>query len=225
MKIKGLSILLSAAIVCSIIFTGCTSSKPEDTAKEETTGSSEVSSQKENTSSDDESKSSSDKEEGTLSKIKKALKETAKEITDDMEEVKSSDTNHNKNGKYHPGDVVSFGDFKITYKSIQKYKSSNRFLQPKKGFQYIKYVFSFKNMGKDDSYIGDFSCYADGEKCDSAFVDDSDSDLLLTKLSAGRKKSGSVLYEVPKNVKLKNLELEYEDNSLWSEGKIIFLGK
>ncbi len=130
-----------------------------------------------------------------------------------------------KEEKYHPGDVVSFGDFEITYSSIKKFKSDNEFIQPKKGFQYIKYVFSFKNKGKKDAFVGDFSCYADGEKCDSAYVDDSDSDLLLTELSAGRKKSGSLVYEVPKKVKIRDLELEYENNYLWSDKKIIFLGR
>ena len=191
MKIKGLSLLLTTVMACSIIFTSCANA---DT-KKATKSSSEVTSKK----------------------------ETAQELVDDIDEVKGSD--QDKSRKYHPGDVVSFDDFKITYKSIQEYKSDNQFLQPKKGFQYIKYIFSFENTGKDDSYVGDFSCYADGEKCDSAFVDDSDSSLLLLKLSAGRKKSGSLVYEVPKNMKLKNLELEYEDNSLWLDEKIIFLGK
>ena len=87
------------------------------------------------------------------------------------------------------------GDFKITYKSVEKYKSDNQFIQPKDGFQYIKFNFAFKNTGKSDSYIGEFSCYADGEKCDTAYVDDSASDFLLTKLSAGRKKNGSITFE------------------------------
>ncbi len=73
--------------------------------------------------------------------------------------------------------------------------------------------------------MGDFSCYADGEKCEDAYVNDSDSNLFLTELSAGRKKNGSVIFEVPKKAKLKDLELEYENNSLWSDEKIIFLGK
>lgn len=146
----------------------------------------------------------------------------AEEKDDSSNDEKSSAV---KEEKYHPGDVVSFGDFEITFSSIKKFKSKNEFIQPKKGFQYIKYVFSFKNTGKKDTFVGNFSCYADGEKCDSAYVDDSDSDLLLTELSAGRKKSGSLVYEVPKKVKLKDLELEYENNSLWSDKKIIFLGK
>jgi len=44
-------------------------------------------------------------------------------------------------------------------------------------------------------------------------------------LSAGRKKSGSLVYEVPKKVKIRDLELEYENNYLWSDKKIIFLGR
>lgn len=154
------------------------------------------------------------------------------ETTSKNNVTSSSDNKNNKkknpaekDGKYHPGDVVSFGDFKITYKSIKKYKSDNEFLQPKKGFQYVKYSFTFKNIGKKDAFIGDFSCYANGEKCENAYVNDSDDSIILTELSSGRKKSGSMIFEVPKKVKLKDLELEYEDNDILSDKKIIFLAK
>lgn len=200
MRNKKISILLSAAIACSTIFAGCTN---EDAVPSEKTA--------ENNPEAISKKETADNSE-----------DTAKDTADTIDEEESLD--QNKDDRYHPGDVVSFDGFKITYKSIQKYKSDNRFLQPKKGFQYIQYKFSFENTGEEDSYIGSFSCYANGEQCESSYVDDSDGDLLLTKLSTGRKKSGTLLYEVPKNIKLKDLELEYEANSLWSDEKIIFLG-
>jgi len=151
MRVKGLSVLLSAVLVCGVIFTGCTGEDKTE-SKKVAESSSDASTQKEASAQKEDSNSS--------------------------EEVKGDKGSEEE--KYHPGDVVAFGDFKITYKSIKKYKSDNQFLQPKEGFQYIKYVFSFENTGKKDFFVGNFACYADGEKCDSAYVDNSDSDLLIS---------------------------------------------
>lgn len=220
MRIKGLSVLLSAVMVCSII-TGCTG-KDNTESKKVAESSSEATSKKEDSSSGEEKDSSSDQGEGALSKLKD-IEKKAEEISDDIKDEQGS--GEEREGKYHPGDVVTIGNFEITYKSIKKYKIDSEFLQPKKGFQYIKYEFSFKNTGKWDSFVGNFDCYADGEKCHGADVDGSNINLLYTELSAGRKKNGSLVYQVPKNVKLKDIELEYENNSLSSDEKIIFLGK
>ena len=128
-------------------------------------------------------------------------------------------------GKYHPGDVVKFGDFKIVYQSAKKYKSKNQFIQPKSGYQYVKFDFAFKNEGDADSFVGDFACYADGEKCEREYIDESGSDFLVEELSAGRKVSGSLVFEVPKKTSFKNIELEYENYDLFSDKKAIFVAK
>lgn len=128
-------------------------------------------------------------------------------------------------GKYHPGDVVKFGDFKIVYQSAKKYKSKNQFIQPKSGYQYVKFDFAFKNEGDADSFVGDFACYADGEKCEREYIDESGSDFLVEELSSGRKVSGSLVFEVPKKTSFKNIELEYENYDLFSDKKAIFVAK
>lgn len=148
--------------------------------------------------------------------------ETSDKKSDSKEKEEDSDE---ENGIYHPGDIVSFGDFKITYKSVGKYKSKNEFIQPEDGYQYIKFSFAFENKGKEDSYIGSFDCYADGEKCEEEYIGEDAGDFLLTKLSAGRKTSGNLFYQVPKGTKLKDIELEYESNSFLSDEKIIFSAK
>ena len=60
-------------------------------------------------------------------------KETAKkagsvENTSEKAENESDTESANTIEKYHPGDIVSFGDFKITFTSAEKYKSDNDFL-------------------------------------------------------------------------------------------------
>ena len=73
--------------------------------------------------------------------------------------------------------------------------------------------------------IGSFDCYADGEKCDQEYFSDDGGDFLLEELSSGRKTSGSVVFEVPKSVKMKDIELEYENYSFVSNEKVIFIAK
>lgn len=174
-------------------------------------------------SDDDESIDSEDDE--AVQKAEEVLENIISKVKGD----KSTDSGKNKEAKdgdtFYPGDVVSFDGFKITYQSVGKYEAKNQFLEPKDGYQYIKFNFKFVNTGKSDAYIGSFDCYAKGEKCESAYVDGAGGDFLLTKISSGRKVSGSLLYEVPKGIKMKNIELEYKGNSLWSDKKIIFLGK
>lgn len=223
MKMKKIGIALVVIIVIGAI--GSALSSKEDDATKNTRVTSENVSKEEEVSSQKESDDKKDKSvsEEDMPDAKETQSKSAEGLKDKVGEGK--DKNSEKEGKQHPGDTISFGDFKITYKSVKKYKSDNQFIQPNDGFQYLKFNFTFKNTGKSDSYIGDFSCYADGEKCKEAYVDDSASDFLLTELSAGRKKTGSITFEVPKNVKLKDIELEYENTSLWSDKKIIFLAK
>lgn len=150
------------------------------------------------------------------------------ESSEDSDDKSSSEKKTAKkegDGKYHPGDVVKFGDFKIVYKSAKKYKSNNQFIQPKSGYQYVKFDFAFKNEGDADSFVGDFACYADGEKCEREYVDESGSDFLVEELSSGRKVSGSLVFEVPKKTSFKNIELEYENYDLFSDKKAIFVAK
>lgn len=152
---------------------------------------------------------------------------STKKSSDKTNKKKKSKSKNNKkdDGKYHPGDVVQFGDFEIAYISAEKYKSTNQFIQPKEGYKYVRFVFNFLNNGNTDNYPGTFGCYVNNQKCNQEYLSDADDSFLLEELSAGREKSGSVTFEVPKKAKMKDIELEYENNSIWSDKKIIFLGK
>lgn len=184
-----------------------------------------VADNKDNESSGDEGQSDSSSKVG-----EEVSSDTEKEDLSDEEKEDSSDEeketdSEEESGRYHPGDIVSYGDFEITYKSVGKYKSNNQFIQPKKGFQYIKFDLTFKNTGDTDTMIGSFDCYADGEKCDQEYFSDAGEDFLLKELSGGRKTSGSVVFEVPKSAKMKDIELEYENYSFVSNEKVIFVAK
>lgn len=164
---------------------------------------------------------------GSTSKDKKRNKSSSKDKKSNKKKSNKSSKNNGKtdDNRFHPGDVVEFGDFEIAYMGAEKYKSNNQFIQPKDGYKYVKFYFTFKNTGNSDSYPGSFGCYVNNKKYDQEYLDDSDESFLLQEVSGGREISGSITYEVPKEAKMKDIELEYENNSIWSNKKIIFLGK
>ena len=164
---------------------------------------------------------------GSTSKDKKKNKSSSKDKKSNKKKSNKSSKNNGKtdDNRFHPGDVVEFGDFEIAYTGAEKYKSNNQFIQPKDGCKYVKFYFTFKNTGNSDSYPGSFGCYVNNKKYDQEYLDGSDESFLLQEVSGGREISGSITYEVPKEAKMKDIELEYEKNSIWSNKKIIFLGK
>ena len=164
---------------------------------------------------------------GSTSKDKKKNKSSSKDKNSNKKKSNKSSKNNGKtdDNRFHPGDVVEFGDFEIAYMGAEKYKSNNQFIQPKDGYKYVKFYFTFKNTGNSDSYPGSFGCYVNNKKYDQEYLDGSDESFLLQEGSGGREISGSITYEVPKEAKMKDIELEYENNSIWSNKKIIFLGK
>ena len=136
--------------------------------------------------------------------------------------AKSSKSSSSEKTEVNVGDTLNANDIKITYDSAEKWSSSNQFIQPGEGKQFIRLHFTISNETNSDQYIGmtDFECYADGEKCDmSIYGDDT---LTFDKLSSGRKISGYVYYEVP--VSASDIEVEYE-TSFWTDKKAYFIVK
>ena len=107
---------------------------------------------------------------GSTSKDKKKNKSSSKDKKSNKKNSnkKKSNKSSKNNGKtddnrFHPGDVVEFGDFEIAYTGAEKYKSNNQFIQPKDGYKYVKFYFTFKNTGNSDSYPGSFGCYVNNK--------------------------------------------------------------
>lgn len=220
-KKKGIGKWIVIAVVAIVIIAAVLGNAGEDDSKKigtvQDSSQQKAAGNKDRESFGDEGQSGGSSEAGG-----EEASDTEKEDSS-TEEEKSG--NPKESDRYHPGDIVSYGDFEITYKSVGKYKSNNQFIQPKKGFQYLKFDFTFKNVGDTDTMIGSFDCYADGEKCDQEYITEDGGDFLLEELSSGRKTSGSLVFAVPKSVKMKDIELEYENYSFVSDEKVVFLAK
>ena len=119
---------------------------------------------------------------------------------------------------YKVGDILETSDLKITYLSSSEYNSDNQFIQPADGYKFIMFELEFENISNDDQSVSSYSfdCFADGASCEQHFFMDESLDATI---SAGRKTSGIVVFEVP--VDATTIELEYVDG--WISGnRIVF---
>lgn len=123
--------------------------------------------------------------------------------------------------EYHVGETLSYKGLDITYVESGYYTSTNQFITPKDGNQFIRLLFHVDNNSGSDKNVStfEFYCYADGYECDHTYNDDD----LSADLSNGRSADGAVYFEVP--IDAKDIEIEYEYDWLNnSKVKFVFEG-
>lgn len=124
--------------------------------------------------------------------------------------------------KFKVGEVVNTDDMEIKYLSVKDYKSDNEFIQPKKGYKYIRAEFEFVNKSEEDDLAVstfNFSCNADDYDAETVYMDDNELD---ADLSPGKKTKGPIYFEVPKDAK--SIEIQYESD-WWDNTKFTFIAK
>ena len=123
--------------------------------------------------------------------------------------------------EYHVGDTILDGDLQIVYVASGEYKETNEFMQPKEGNKFIFLKLAFENKGSSDYSISSYSfqCYADGYNVEEHYTEN---DLSAT-LSPGRTTDGLLVYEVPADAQV--IEIEYETNFFTEEKlKLVYDG-
>ena len=146
-----------------------------------------------------------------------AVDETVKEETKKEDALKKL-----AKKKFKVGETVTTDDMEIKYLSVKDYKSDNEFMQPKKGYKYIKAEFEFVNKSKEDDLSVStlsFSCNADDYEVETVYMDDNELD---ADLSPGKKAKGPIFFEVPKDAK--SIEIQYESD-WWDSIKFTFIAK
>ena len=146
-----------------------------------------------------------------------AVDETVKEETKKEDDLKKL-----AKKKFKVGETVTTDDMEIKYLSVKDYKSDNEFMQPKKGYKYIKAEFEFVNKSKEyDLSVStlSFSCNADDYEVETVYMDDNELD---ADLSPGKKAKGPIFFEVPKDAK--SIEIQYESD-WWDSIKFTFIAK
>ncbi len=122
--------------------------------------------------------------------------------------------------KVKVGETLTTNTLKITYKSSADDKGAEYF-PAASGNKIIKLTFEIENISSTDQIVSvyDFKCYSDDVASSAYYYGD---DGLSTTLSAGRKATGSVYFEIPQNAN--SIDVEYETN-YWSGNKAIFVVK
>ena len=132
----------------------------------------------------------------------------------------SNSTEDNKPLTVKVGDVLTTDNLKITYLDSGVYTDYNEYMGPEKGNKIVYIKLQAENIGNTDAYLSmfEFSCYAD----DVAMEDYIYGDNLFSSdvISSGRKMSGYMYFEVPKDAE--NIEIEYETD-YWTSNKAIFV--
>lgn len=119
-----------------------------------------------------------------------------------------------------PGTALTTDELKISYVSCDAdYTDYDEYSKPADGKKVIRAKFSFENISKNDYSIDSIECYADNNKCEAYYYADDYANPVLESISPGRTLDAVVYYEVPKNAK--NIEIEMETN-LWTEDKVVF---
>lgn len=123
--------------------------------------------------------------------------------------------------KVKVGETLTTNTLKITYKSSADDKGAEYF-PAASGNKIIKLTFEIENISSTDQIVSvyDFKCYSDDVASSAYYY--GDDGLSTTTLSASRKATGSVYFEVPQNAN--SIDVEYETN-YWSGNKAIFVVK
>lgn len=135
---------------------------------------------------------------------------------------KTEQSSTEKRTEINVGETLNANNFNITYDSVEKWVSSNQFIQPGEGKQFVRLHLTISNDSGADRIVSssDFECYADGIKCDANYL--GDDALALDNISSGRKVSGYIYFEVP--TAATEIEVEYE-TSFWTDKKAYFIVK
>ena len=134
----------------------------------------------------------------------------------------TQENNTEKNTTVNVGEEISTNNVKITFTSANDYTNYSSYSAPATGNKIIRAEFSFENTSNSDVSLGNFECYADGEKCEAYYSADDYKSPTLESLSSGKKFKAVVYYEVPSNAE--SIILEYETN-IWTSEKAEFIVK
>ena len=122
------------------------------------------------------------------------------------------------------GDVVSLNDIEVTFVSCTE-SNGKQYLEPEEGNVFLICEFSIDNKSEKDiavSSLVSFEAYVDDYSVSTSISAESVKDgvgILDGTVAAGKKMSGIIGYEVPKD--WKNMEISFTDN-VWSDSAFKF---
>ena len=119
--------------------------------------------------------------------------------------------------KYSVGDTWEDKHLKITYTESYEFTDFNQYNAPTEGYRIVCAAFEFENIGKSDTTVmyTEFHGYADGYEVNQSYTPKGTGLDFNVKMSAGRKGTGLVAFEVP--IDAKEIEIEFSPNMFTSD--------
>ena len=171
-------------------------------------------------SSEDTSQETIDIESTQVSSIEP---ETTVDKDDNIDQpVEKSTTEPEEKDKYFVGDSWQNKYIKVIYTDCYEFTDYNQYNAPADGCKIICAEFEFENIGNSDSTVmyTDFHGYADGYEVDQSYAPDGTGLEFIVKMSAGRKGTGKVAFEVSEDAQ--EIEIEFSPN-MWTSENIVFV--
>ncbi|MCM1261401.1 MAG: DUF4352 domain-containing protein [Butyrivibrio sp.] len=152
-----------------------------------------------------------------------AAKEETKEDTPETKEkeIDEEDKGEQKD-KYYVGDTWENKTIRVYYMDCYEFTDYNKYNAPADGNKIICAEFEFENIGNSDTSVmyTDFHGYADGYEVEQSYAPDGTGLDFTVKMSAGRKGTGKIAFEVPEDAQ--EIEIEFSPN-FWTSENIIFV--
>lgn len=171
---------------------------------------------------DDKSKEVSSTNNTESTKSTQNEPQETKDNNPDSFETKQEEPKEETKDKYYVGDTWENKTLKMVYTSCYEFTDYNQYNAPADGNKIICAEFEFENIGNSDTTVmyTDFHGYADGYEVEQSYAPDGTGLDFSVKMSAGRKGTGKVAFEVPEDAQ--EIEIEFSPN-FWTSENIIFV--
>lgn len=171
---------------------------------------------------DDKSKEAINANNTESTPLTQSEPQETKDNDSDVSVEKQEEPKEEVKDKYHVGDVWENKTLRMTYTSCYEFTNYNQYNAPADGNKIICAEFEFENIGSSDTTVmyTDFHGYADGYEAEQSYAPDGTGLDFSVKMSAGRKGTGKVAFEVPEDAQ--EIEIEFSPN-FWTSENIIFV--
>lgn len=141
--------------------------------------------------------------------------------------ITETDNQSNSNNIFKVGDIIKNGDYEITVKNVEHgYTSSNQFVKPADGKEYVRITVEIKNVSNDKKSYNTLDWQIEDEdgaleSINLSGTGTDNNNIGSGELTAGGKKAGTLVFEVPKGQQ--NLKLHYKPMFSFDEEVVIEL--
>lgn len=159
----------------------------------------------------------------TANNVEKTEKQDSSESKEKEPEPKSKEENRTIT---KPGEGIQTKNFKISVESFSKPESDNMFIKPEEGNEFVSVGILIENISEKDYTVSSiimFDAYQDGFSMNEAITAHAIKGYEKTldgALAAGKKLKGNLIYEVPKDWKELEIDVDLTKLSFSTDGEV-----